>query len=143
MKYRELPRSAQRKKSEGPVVGKAAQAFYVSYDYNPIYPGYIMGKLVLPPKGIKDAECVGSCAQTFTILTGQPNSIELVFADPNIDDGKMKLPTAQHFLLDPGDVFRVPPGNSYRLQNHSKTHECIMSWTIIRPTHPEDMEETN
>lgn len=140
MKFRELPRSKLRKKSDVSEVGKAAQAFYVSYDYNPVYPGYIMGKLILPPKGIKDAECVGSCAQTFTILAGQPNSIELAYADPN-DDGKMDLDNAQRFLLDPGDVFRIPPGNSYYLQNHSKTDECILSWTIIRPTHPEDMEE--
>lgn len=123
-----------RKSSEGTVVGKAAQAFYVNYKNNPIYPGYIMGKLLLPKRGIKDAECVGSCAQTFTVVSGQPNSLELAFADPDSDNGKMNLSTAQRFLLDPGDVFRIPPGNCYRLQNHSKTTECVMTWTIIRPT---------
>jgi centromere protein C len=142
MKYKSLPKSKVRTKPEGNTPGMAAQAFYVSYDYNPVYPGYIMGKLILPPKGMKDAECVGSCAQTFTILSGQPNSVEVAFADPNENVGKSNLRNAQRFLLDVGDVFRIPPGNSYQLQNHSKTHECTMSWTIIRPTHPEDMDET-
>lgn len=106
-----------------------------------------MGKLILPVNGVKDAENVGSCAQTFTILQGQPNSIEIAYGNPNTgssdDDGPtmMDPKTAQRFLLDPGDVFRVPPGNSYRIQNHSKKNECIMSWTIIRPTHPEYLEK--
>lgn len=125
--------SKSRKSSEGKVVGKAAQAFYVSNKNNPVYPGYIMGKLLLPKNGIKDAESVGSCAQTFTVLSGQPNSLELAFADPDSDNGKMNLETARRFLLGPGDVFRIPPGNCYRLQNHSKLKECIMTWTIIRP----------
>ena len=41
--------------------------------------------------------------------------------------------TAQRFLLSPGDMFCVPAGNMYRIENHSKTHECKLFWTIIRP----------
>jgi centromere protein C len=104
-----------------------------------MYPGYIMGKLLLPAHGIKDAESVGSCAQTFTVISGQPDALELAFADPdNGDGGRMNASTARRFVLSPGDVFRIPPGNCYRLQNHSKTMECVMSWTIIRPVQTPD-----
>ena len=143
MKLKELPKIKSRESSEGQVYPKAAQAFSMEYDHNPIYPGYIMGKLVLPPKGIKLEENVGSCAQTFTIVAGQPNSIELALGDPrNKKPEKMNPVTAQRFLLYPGDVFRVPPGNLYRLQNHSTRIDCEMTWTIIRPTHGDQMDAT-
>lgn len=93
-----------------------------------------MGNLTLPPKGIKDAESVGACAQTFTVVGGQPGAIEVAYADPEEEEnGVLKADTAIRFLLSPGDMFRIPPGNCYRLQNHSKTTECFMTWTIIRP----------
>jgi centromere protein C len=134
-----------RKSGEGAIVGKAAQAFYVSNKNNSTYPGYIMGKLMLPKRGIKDAETVGACAQTFTILSCQPNSLELAYADPTTSSSNKRMmnlssttSVATRFLLGPGDVFCIPPGNCYRLQNHSKTTECMMSWTIIRPVQPNE-----
>jgi centromere protein C len=143
LKLKELPPLKSRESSDGKVGAKAAHAFNIAYEHNPVYPGYIMGKLHLPRKGVKVAENVGSCAQTFTILKGQRNSIEVAFADPrNMHSEKMNPVTAHRFLLEPGDVFRVPPGNTYRLQNHSKLLDCDMTWTIIRPTHAEQMEGT-
>jgi centromere protein C len=141
MVSRQLPITAQRMKGESKLTGTASQAFNVSTDANPFYPGYIMGNLTLPPKGIKDAESVGSCAQTFTVVFGQRKALEVAFGDPDNEDGALDPETAQRFLLSPGDVFRVPPGNCYRIQNHSKTQECFLTWTIIRANHAMEQHE--
>ena len=71
------------------------------------------------------------CAQVFTIVTGMPNSIELGFGDPE-QEGVWNPKVAQRFLLSPGDQFMVPQGNTYRLQNHSKSTDAMLSWVIIR-----------
>jgi centromere protein C len=145
-KFKDLPVARTRKGHEGSVTGKAAHAFYVSNKKSSTYPGYIMGKLLLPKRGIKDTEAVGACAQTFTVISCQPNSLELAYSDPTSSSSnkRMNLSTSTtgvtRFLLGPGDVFCIPPGNSYRLQNHSKSKECMLSWTIIRPT-PKKSEE--
>jgi centromere protein C len=134
----DLPLPASRKKSEGKVVGKAAQAFNIPTDEDDMYVGYIMGNLVLPPSGIKDAESSGSCSLSFTVCAGQAKSIEVAFGDPHEEEGSLNSKTAKRFLLSPGDMFRVLPGNCYRLQNHSKSHEAMLSWTIIRPRRTSD-----
>lgn len=141
LKANTLPVSKIRKKSEGNVVGKAAQSFQMTTQPNPALPGYIVGNLFLPPKGIKDAESVGLCAQVFTVVKGQANSIEVAFDDPDNDSGIWEPAHADRFLLSHGDNFLVPPGNTYRLQNHSKTTECLMSWVIIRPNQNVHAEE--
>jgi centromere protein C len=140
MEAAELPLSTTRTKDEGAVVGSAAQAFNVPSDANDNYVGYIMGNLLLPPRGIKDAESVGPCSQTFTVCTGQKKALEVAFADPDGPEGMLEDDSAQRFLLGPGDLFRVPPGNTYRLENHSKTRSCLLTWTIIRPRNPPDQE---
>ena len=127
----DLPRG-KRSKGESAIVGKAAQAFNIKAEISTM-PGYIMGNLILPPQGIKDQEGVGSCSQGFNIGDCQPQSLEVGIADPDINDGKFDAPTAQRFLLSKGDMFHVPAGNVYRIQNHSKTHDCTLYWTIIRP----------
>lgn len=48
--------------------------------------------------------------------------------DANIFDPK----TAQRFLLSPGDQFRVPMNNIYRLENHSEKCEAVIFWFIIK-----------
>ena len=131
-KSNDLPMSKTRKKSEGKIVGKAAQSFQMSNEENPAFPGYIVGHLLLPPKGIKDAESVGMCAQVFTVVKGQANSIEVAYGDPDHESATWDPLNAERFLLAPGDNFLVPPGNSYRLRNHSTSTECLLSWTIIR-----------
>lgn len=133
MEGSDLPISKRRRKSEGKVTGKAAQAFNILNDEKDNYVGYIMGNLILPPKGVKDSESVGPCAQTFTVCHCQPKSVEVAYGDPDESDGILDVETAQRFLLGPGDMFRVPPGNSYRLQNHSQTTDSLLTWTIIRP----------
>ena len=127
-----LPR-AGRRKNEGKVVGKAAQSFNIASSDNNVFVGYLMGNLTLPPKGIKDPESTGACSQVFTVCSCQPKSVEVAFGDPHEEKGSMSLETAQRFLLSAGDQFRIPPGNAYRLANHSTTSECLLAWTIIRP----------
>jgi len=131
---RNLPLSKSRKKGEGKVVGQASSAFNVPNEDNSDYVGYIMGNLTLPPKGIKDSESVGFCAQTFTVVTGQAGALEIAYGDPDQMNGTLDPETAHRFLLGPKDLFRIPPGNCYRLENHSKHAECFLTWTIIRPT---------
>lgn len=129
-----MPLPQSRRKSEGKVVGKAAQAFNIpSGGDNGIMVGYIMGNLYLPPKGIKDPESTGSCSQVFTVCSCQPKSIEIAYGDPHEEEGSLNADTAQRFLLSAGDQFRIPPGNAYRLHNHSPTMDALLAWTIIRP----------
>ena len=97
------------------------------------FPGWISGQLDLPPTGIKDAESVGLCSQVFNVASCQPKALEFALADPDESDAQFLPETAQRFLLSPGDMFCVPAGNMYRIENHSKTHECKLFWTIIRP----------
>ena len=124
MPIRELPLVESRKKSEGKVVGKAAQSFSIAND-DPLFPGYIVGSLLLPPKAIKDQESVRKCAQIFTVIRGQPKAVEIAYFD---DDDNV----VERFLLSQGDNALVPPENSYRLENHSGTTDTLLSWTIIR-----------
>ncbi|VEU37007.1 unnamed protein product [Pseudo-nitzschia multistriata] len=133
MQGSDLPISKKRKKEEGNVTGKAAQAFNIPNDDSDDYVGYIMGNLTLPPGGIKDSESVGPCAQTFTVVRCQLKAFEVAYGDPDLPDGELDAESAQRFLLGPGDMFRVPPGNSYRLENHSEHTDCLLTWTIIRP----------
>ena len=134
MEMADLPIPRARMKSEGNVTGKAAQGFFIQdHEVPEDSCGYIMGHLILPPSGIKDIESVGPCAQTFTVVRGQPKSVEVAFGDPDGQDGEYDPKTAQRFLLSPGDIFRVPPGNSYRLENHSDTSDSLLTWTIIKP----------
>ena len=125
-----LPLISGRSKNESKVVGSAAQAFNVPGIGDNI-PGWISGHLTLPPRGIKDAEGVGLCSQVFFVGECQPNSIEFSLADP--EENKFDAATAQRFLLSKGDFFHVPPNNVYRTENHSRTTECKLYWTIIRP----------
>ncbi len=124
-----LPKTVSRGKKESDVVGLASQAFNVSSIGENI-PGWISGHLLLPPRAIKDAEGVGLCSQVFFVGDCQPGSIEFSLANP--EENEYLPATAQRFLLSKGDFFHVPPGNVYRLENHSRTTECKVFCTIIR-----------
>lgn len=126
-----LPQLGNRKSSEGKVTCKAAQAFNKTQEG--LIPGYIVGCLELPPKGIKDPESVGPCCQIFNVGDCQPKSVEIAIANPDVNDGNYDEDSAQRFLLSKNDSFHLPPGNVYRIQNHSKTTTCILHWTIIQP----------
>jgi mannose-6-phosphate isomerase-like protein (cupin superfamily) len=47
---------------------------------------------------------------------------------------------AQRILLKKGDSFYIPPGNIYRLENHSGNQSCTIYWTIIKPMSSEGDE---
>ncbi len=126
----------KRSNGESKVFGLAAQAFNVAADPSTGLPGYITGNLVLPPKGLKDAEGVGTCAQVFTIGDCQPKSVEVALADPEVNGGKFEPKSAQRRLFSAGEMFHVPPGNIYRIENHSKKVACALYWTIIKPFKP-------
>jgi centromere protein C len=130
VKLHDLP-PRKRKKGDLKVPARAAQTFNVSPDE--INAGYIVGCLELPPLGIKADEGVGPCFQIFNVGDCQPKSLELAIADPDLDGGNFDPDTAKRFLLSKGDMFHIPPGNIYQVQNHSKTHDCAMTWTIVRP----------
>lgn len=140
LKGHQLPK-LKRRKGESDVFGVAAQAFNVPSDYVTMMPGFISGNLVLPPKGIKDAEGVGVCAQVFNIIDCQPKSVEIAIADPEVNEGKFEPASAQRYLLSKGEMFHVPPGNVYRVENHSTSKECTLCWTIIRPMNPRSQDK--
>jgi len=88
---------------------------------------------LIPPTGIKDAEGVGLCAQVFNVHDCEPESLEVAIADPDTQKGKFLPENAQRFLLSKGDMFHIPAGNIYRIENHSKTIDSTLFWTIVRP----------
>jgi len=57
--------------------------------------------------------------------------VELGVADPAAD--KWNDANAQRVQLKRGDSFFVPPGNIYRLENHSRRKSCTLFWTISKP----------
>mmetsp|Transcript_4494 Transcript_4494/g.8639 ORF Transcript_4494/g.8639 Transcript_4494/m.8639 type:complete len:723 (+) Transcript_4494:342-2510(+) len=138
LKLHELPLSKKRSKKDGKVVAKAAQAFNIEPQEDNM-PGYICGCMDVPPLGIKDEEGVGPCSQVFNVGDCQPKSVELAIAHPDVNGGNFEADSAKRFLLSKGDMFHIPAGNVYRIQNHSKTTTCTLNWTIIRPP-PRDEE---
>jgi centromere protein C len=130
--FSKLPLSSARGKRESKVVGFASQSFQQPTDADDLFPGYIAGNVVIPPRGIKDAEGVGLCSQVFTVGECQPNSLELAVADPTGQDGEFDPDTAQRYLLSKGDMFQIPPGNVYRIENHSKKTKAALFWVIIK-----------
>jgi len=125
MKGTTLPLNSKRAKGESKVVGRAAQAFNIPSGESGMMPAWIAGNLCLPPRGIKDAEGVGLCSQVFNVGDCQPESLEVSIADPEHNEGK--------FDAEKGDMFYVPAGNIYCIENHSRTVDCMLYWTIIRP----------
>lgn len=138
--FSKLPLSTTRSKKESKVVGFASQSFHVPTDSDDLFPGYISGNVVLPPRGIKDAEGVGLCSQVFNVGDCQPNSVEFALADPSSADGEFDPDTAQRYLLSKGDMFQIPPGNVYRIENHSRTDKAALFWTIIKCTSRAEQE---
>lgn len=134
---RELPITGGRHESDSEVVGIASQAFQLNQASESI-PGWISGTLELPPTAIKDAEGVGMCSQVFFVVSCQPQSFEAAIAAPDEQPITFEADKAQRFLLSPGDQFFVPPGNVYRLQNHSDQHACKLFWTIIKPVEEDE-----
>ena len=103
-------------------------------------PGYIAGNSTLPPNGSMEPEAGGEDATLFTVVTCQPGALEVAYgraSEGPQEENDFNPDTAQRFFLDPGCMFRVPPGNTYRVHNHSSTTDAFLTWTIIRPLqHP-------
>lgn len=129
METRKLNVNEHRTKEESKVTGEACQCFHLEGVER--FPGFISGAMTLPPKGIKDSEATGYCNQVFTVVDCQPGALEVAFG--NEEDGNMDPEKAQRFLLSPRDMVRVPAGNCYRLENHSKKKEAYVTWVIMRP----------
>jgi hypothetical protein len=58
-----------------------------------------MGNLTVPPRGVQDAESVGSCAQTFAVVSGQPGkpgAMEVAYADPDDEENGILRPTSNN-----------------------------------------------
>jgi len=125
----ELPITAKRPKGKSGV-GSASQFFAVP-EIAGLMSGWISGFVVLPAGAIKDAEGVGECSQVFFISDCQDESIELGIADPKEEEWNDEK--AQRLVLSKGDSFFVPPGNIYRLENHSTVKDCTIFWTIVQP----------
>ena len=139
MKYhRTMPLPPTRKDSEGFVVGKSWDSFHKDdIGYNALIADFAAGGLLLPPKGIKDAETLVVFSQVYIVLKGQAKSVELSIGDPNdsSDDrsvGRMDVNMAKNFFLSSGDVFIIPPCNYFRIENHSLSTECVLAWVLIR-----------
>ncbi|KAL7551687.1 hypothetical protein ACHAWF_014879 [Thalassiosira exigua] len=141
--FSKLPLSVDRGKRESRVVGFASQAFHVHTDDDDLFPGYIAGNVVIPPRGIKDAEGVGLCSQVFNVGDCQPGSVEFALADPGGKDGEFDPRTAQRYLLSRGDMFQIPPGNVYRIENHSKTRKADLFWTIVKCTSRAEQDDSD
>jgi len=126
-----LPLQATQQRRKGhEEVAYAAQLFSQSDPEN-LRSSWLAGFLELPPGAIKDAENVQSYTQVFFVSSGQRESLELGIADPRETDWTDSL--AQRVLLGPGDSFFIPPGNIYRLENHSEDRKCVINWVIIKP----------
>ena len=96
-----------------------------------ILPTWVTGSVSLPPGAIKDAEGVGKYLQVFFVSQGALQGLEVGFAHPQTDEWVED--TAQRLLLSPGDSFYVPPGNIYRLENHSIDITAVLYWMIVYP----------
>jgi hypothetical protein len=131
-----LPVTGVRPKNRMKDVGFAAHYFQAPEMAGGSMSGWMAGSVELPPHAIKDAEGVGKYCQVFFVASAQAHSIEFGLASPDTDAWEDR--TAQRLLLSAGDSFYVPPGNIYRLENHSKTTTARLFWMIVFPV--EDQE---
>lgn len=109
LKYQKLP--TRRKREKGEPEAMAAPVFN--------QPAFITGTLKLKPGAFKDNESTGECVQVFCVLDSQVRGVE---ASVN----------GQSFLVSPGDHFFVPEKTVYRIHNHSKSHECLLHYCVLK-----------
>lgn len=126
---RPLPPAEGQKSRHGPV-GYAGHTFVIP-EVQREMSGWISGYLELPPRAVKDAELVGVYAQLFFVAQGQPGALEFGLADPSSDEWDDSR--AQRVVLSPGDSFYVPPGNMYRLENHSESKASHLFFVVVEP----------
>lgn len=120
---------------------KRDKSALVATDFNeeqkhPVYPGYAMGSMVIPPGGSKYPESVGPNAHLFTVNYCRGCSLDAAYGKPDENEGRFDPKTATRFPLESGSKFIVPPGNSYSLKNISKTDAAKLTWVIIMGNDP-------
>ena len=74
---------------------------------------------------------MGLCTQVFNVGNCQPNLLEFALADPDGQDGEFDPKTGQQYMLSKGDVFQIPPGNVYRIENHS----YVLNYSVMTTSH--------
>lgn len=87
---------------------------------------------------------MGKFTQMFFVSDCQDGALEVGLASPDQDEWVDR--SAQRLLLNKGDCFYVPPGNIYRLENHSSAKSSMLNWVIIKPIEfpaTESAEEEN
>ena len=93
--------------------------------------GFVVSILMAGWLGGGDGEGVGECAQVFFVTDCQDGALEVGIADPSDEEWNDSI--AQRLCLRKGDSFFIPPGNIYRLENHSEDVSVMINWTIIKP----------
>jgi hypothetical protein len=127
--YSAIPFTAN--KTHDKRVGCAAALSFASSE-NPLeMSGWMSGKLDLPALGIKDKANVAKCYQLFVLSECEDDAVELAIAHPNTENCWVEN-TVQRVMLRRGDTFCIPPGNVYRLENHSSEVSALLNWTIIK-----------
>ncbi|CAI5704982.1 hypothetical protein KXD40_001732 [Peronospora effusa] len=120
--------------------GGAVVHAYAGQSFNLFSPSpfarWISGRVVLPPGAWKEPEGVGQAVQLFYVTGCQPKALELALA-PETDDDFFTSKHTTHFLLSPGDEFYVPAGNVYYVKNHSRSADCDLRFTILKPEAPQ------
>jgi hypothetical protein len=108
----------------------------ISYAFNGSSPGtnaaiaYSLGTILLPPNCVKYPEPSGKRTFMFTVFSTQPAMLEFSWRPTAVD---LMTSTKKKVRLNKGDMFRVFPGTSFRLKNHSKTTAAKISFTLIIP----------
>jgi centromere protein C len=92
---------------------------------------YTYGHYALAPNAIETFEDIGRNTMLFSVGACPPGSVEFAFGHPT--DGSFTDPTClQRLLPKKTDLIRIPPGNCYRMTNHSDS-EAFVAWTGIPP----------
>ena len=117
----ELPAGAI-KDAEG--VGECSQVFFIANCQ--VY--ISTNKAIISPNSVQISYFIisltarfSSTLVVFRVFFFQDNAVELGVADPREEEWRDDL--AQRVLLRQGDFFFVPPGNIYRLENHSAVRD--------------------
>lgn len=78
-----------------------------------------VGMVTLPTSSFKHREKTGGYTLLFTVHEAERNMLEYTLNSSS--------QRTQRFLLQPLDAFWVPPGNEFKLTNHSTTQNCKIS----------------
>lgn len=134
-----------RERNESRIGGYISQAFNVQAYDGSLLPEFVTGSIVLPPGAIKDIEDTGMSCHLFTVGDCQPDSLEYSLGSPNSTDHRKQFDKkeVQRFMLSKNDQTLTPPGNSFKLKNHSLTNTATLYCTIIKVNGGNEMETSS